>query len=453
MIKPVVAIFCLLAPLIGNNLYGGVIAQTPPMGWNSFDSYGVYLPEEEAYRNVDAMVKLLKQHGYEYFVVDNGWFGEYKLRPGTRYPAEKHASDVNINEYGLLQPSKTYFPGGIKKLADYVHSKGLKFGIHIMRGIPRKSVEQNTPIKGTRYHAADIADKTNTCSWCLYNYGVDMDKPGAQEFYNSWINQLADWGVDFIKADDIVPFPREVEAVSKAISQCGRPIVFSLSPGDRVKDEDLPKLYLGNMLRVTSDIWDDEEGINQSFKAWKRWQGHSKPGFWIDMDMIPFGKLQLMSPPLDGSEKKSGKQIALAGKGHTRNSKLTKDQMYTFITMRALAASPLMMGGALTELDGFSLSLLTNVEMIACNQNGVMGKIIHDNDGIIIAKTPQRNSNKGWIGIFNRSDHEITLTISPKLIQLPETAKYENIWEKSNFTTEKPAIIPAQGVIFLRYSE
>ena len=94
------------------------IASKPPMGWNSFDSYGVYLHEKAAIANLEAMAEHLKPYGYEYFVIDNGWFGEYALKPGTLYPREKHASDVRLNEYGHVMPSKAYFPGGLTPIAE-----------------------------------------------------------------------------------------------------------------------------------------------------------------------------------------------------------------------------------------------------------------------------------------------------------------------------------------------
>ena len=153
------------------------LAQTPPMGWNSFDSYGVYLYEEAAFANLEAFANKLKPHGYEYFVIDAGWFGEFKLQEGTLYPAEKHASELNIDEYGLLQPSKTYFPNGLRPIIDRCHELGIKFGIHLMRGIPRVAVEKNTKVKGTEYFARDIADTTSICEWNHQNYGVDMSKP------------------------------------------------------------------------------------------------------------------------------------------------------------------------------------------------------------------------------------------------------------------------------------
>ena len=158
-----------------------ILAKTPPMGWNSFDSYGVYLHQKAALENVEAMAKKLKPHGYEFFVIDNGWFGEYKLQEGTLFAAEKHAHDIRINEYGQFMPSKVYFSNGLGPIAERCHERGLKFGVHLMRGIPRKAHELNLPIKGTSYTARDVAniDPKENCTWCKYCYAVDMSKPGA----------------------------------------------------------------------------------------------------------------------------------------------------------------------------------------------------------------------------------------------------------------------------------
>lgn len=443
------------------------LANTPPMGWNSFDSYGVYLHEEAAMANLEAFAKKLKPYGYEYFVIDAGWFGEFKLKEGTIYPAEKHALKVNINEYGLLQPSKTYFPNGLKPIIDRCHELGIKFGIHLMRGIPRVAVEKNTKVKGTEYFARDIADTTSICEWNHQNYGVDMSKPGAQEFYNSLINQMADLGVDFLKYDDLVPYPKEVEGIANAIKQCGRPMIYSLSPGNDVDVNALNSFKRAHMLRVTPDIWDDQVGLDQSFEAWKKWQGHEEPGFWIDLDMIPFGKLQLMSPKPEGiNEHESKKDIEkkiksgelskvelLAGKGWTRHSQFTKDQMYTFITLRALSASPLMMGGDLPSLDDFSLSLITHDDVLECNQNGIMGNLIYDKDTIEIWKTPKKNSQDGWIGVFNRSKSSQSISLSKSDLGLEVEQEYiiYNIWDDKEVDNLFFSINP-NGAVFLKYT-
>lgn len=436
------------------------LCPSPPMGWNSFDSYGVYLSETAATANLEAMAVKLKPFGYEYFVIDLGWYGEYKLVPGTNYAAEKHASDVRLDEYGHLLPSKTYFPNGLGPLVRRAHELGLKFGLHLMRGIPRKAVAQNLPIKGTPYRAAEIAktDPAFNCDWNQQNYGVDMAKPGAQAWYDGVVQHVAEMGVDFIKYDDIVPYPAEVEAVTRAIAKTGRPIVLSLSPGDMVAPDAIGSFRLANMLRVTPDVWDDEKGLNNCFAAWRAWGGKERPGFWIDMDMIPFGLLQTMNPRAVKGQ--GGLDIRRSGVGTNRWACLSQDQMLTFITLRALAASPLMVGGDLLTLDAFTHRLLIDPDMIACNQNGVMGHLVHESDGIEIWLTPQRDTvgKRGWIGVFNRSWRDASLVLTPALLGLGEIAPgvVRDIWNGSRLwhpqtTPELPVTVPAGGVLFLRY--
>jgi alpha-galactosidase len=434
-----------------------ILAKTPPMGWNSFDSYGVYLHEKAAMENVEAMAKKLKPHGYEFFVIDNGWFGEYTLQEGTRFPAEKHAHDININEYGHFLPSKVYFPNGLKPIADRCHELGLKFGVHLMRGIPRKAYELNLPIKGTSYTARDIAntDPKENCKWCEYCYGVDMSKPGAQEWYNGLIQHIADMGTDIIKYDDIVSHPDEVEAVAKAIAKTGKPIVLSLSPGGDVDPKAIDFFRMANMLRVTSDVWDEQHYIDECFKAWRKWQGTERPGFWIDMDMIPFGQLQLMSPPSkDGSKTPMSKgDIALAGKGVNRWCQLSKPQMRTFITIRAMAASPLMMGGDLPTLDDFSLSLITTPQMLACNQNGVMGSLVCDKDRLETWKVEKKGvAGEGWIGIFNRTDKKTSFELTESLPGF-DVSKYKlfDVWNDNKLLKTGKVELEPNDCLFLRY--
>jgi alpha-galactosidase len=392
------------------------LAPRPPLGWNSFNSYGVYFHEKAAYDNLNAFAKQLKPHGYEYFVVDGGWAGEYKLVPGTMYPAEKHASTLNMDQYGLLEPSKTYFPNGLKPIADKAHALGIKFGIHLMRGIPRKAVELNLPIKGTRYRLADIADKTSICNWYPNTYGVDVTKPGAQEYYNAVFKKLAGWGVDFIKVDDLIPFPDEILMIANAIEQSARPMVYSLSPGSTANLRHLPYYRRANMVRVTYDIWDRTEDFKTAFDRWRMFQGLGTPGFWPDLDMIPFGKLQLMQPAELDNKKR---EVKLSGFGNTRTSYLTNDEMQTFITIRALAASPLMMGGDLPTLDDYSLRLITHPDMLACNQNGQTGTLVCEKDNVEVWLTNKANDfGSGWFGVFNRSGAAKTVVLSAKELGL-----------------------------------
>jgi hypothetical protein len=433
------------------------LAPRPPMGWNSFDSYGVYLHEQAAMENLEAMAEKLKPHGYEFFVIDNGWFGEYALQEGTIFAAEKHAHDVRINEYGHFLPSEVYFPNGLKRIADRAHELGLKFGVHLMRGIPRKAYEQDLPIKGTSYTARDIANtaKEENCTWCTYCYGVDMTKPGAQAWYDGLIQHIADMGVDLIKYDDIVPHPDEVEAVAKAIAKTGKPIVLSLSPGGNVDPDAIEFFRQGNMLRVTKDVWDEQHYIDECFDAWRKWQGKEQSGFWIDMDMIPFGQLQVMSPPsADSSKTVMDKgDVALAGKGVHRKCQLTKPQMKTFITMRALAASPLMMGGDLPTLDEFSRKLITDPKMIACNQNGVMGSLMYEKDGFETWKAIKKGeTSKGWIGVFNRTDDKNSFELTPGFLGLGSTDyNLMDVWSEAETSFGQNVNLQAHDVLFVTF--
>ncbi len=438
------------------------LAPRPPLGWNSFDSYGVYLHHEAAMENLKAMVKLLKPHGYEYFVIDGGWYGEFKLVEDTLYPKEKHAKNVRYNEYGIYQPSKTYFPKGFGELVEYAHINGIKMGIHLMRGIPRKAVEENLPVKDTNYRAKDIADVESICSWNHHNYGIDMSKPGAQEYYDSVYAQVADWGFDFVKVDDIAHKPKEIVAVANAIEKCGRPMVYSLSPGGSVSQTYIPYYKRANMLRITHDIWDRREDFDKAFNAWKKYQGIAHEGFWPDLDMIPFGQLLMMSPEkyktLEDSE-------SLAGFGYSRQSNMSPAQMRTFITVRALSASPLMIGGDLPTLDDYSLALITDKEMLACNQNGECGINVYDKDGIEVWITRKKDDPaKGWIGIFNRNQERKDVSLDRiemglfeyihgnRMISNDKPIEMRNVWKDETFVFDKDKFlteIEADDVMFI----
>lgn len=441
------------------------LAEKPPLGWNSFDAYGVYLHQQAAMENLEAFAEKLQPHGYEYFVIDLGWYAEYEFFPGTNFPNERHAKDIHIDEYGLYEPSVCYFPDGLQPIFDRAKELQIKIGVHIMRGIPKKAVRLNLPIKGTQYTAAQIADTTSIAEWCPHNYGVDMGKPGAQEWYNSVFKKLADWGVDFVKVDDIIAYPEEIIAVAKAIKNSGRTMVYSLSPGQASNALDHTYYRHANMVRITHDIWDRRGDIQKSFEAWKAYQRTEYPGFWPDLDMIPFGKLKLMSPKrLNNIDR----DVRLAGFGHTRESMLTNAQKRSFITQRAMAASPLFVGGDLPTLDDFSLDLLTNPEMLACNQNGVMGINTYSKDGIEVYHVRDREEvGRGWIGIFNRNEFQpfegilsrtdlglVAQTNGYKLIENPAAMNAFDIWNATALKIAKEGItvnIQADDVLFFRY--
>jgi len=426
-----------------------VSAPTPPMGWNSYDSYGTYCHEQACFDNLKTFVEVFKPLGYEYFVIDGGWYIEYETVPGTLLPTADKGYAVNMDKYGRFISSKCYFPNGLKSIADECHKHGVKFGVHILRGIPRKAVALNTPIKGTEYFARDIADTDSICSWNQHIYGVDMDKPGAQNYYDSWIQSLADQGIDFIKADDIVTYPSEIAAVQKAIKKCGRSITLSLSPGGRVLGSEISLYEKADMLRVTGDVWDRQADIDKCFDAWLTWQYVPvRQGFWLDMGMIPFGELQVMVP--ENTKKK------MAGVGTHRFDQFTVSQKESFITMRAMSASPLMIGGVLPTLDDDSMRLLTNKEMIACNQNGVMGHLVHNAGYVQIWKTSECDAQKeaGWIAVFNRGDKPKTAFIGLEQMGLDAGKKYvlRDVWGKKAFKLGRIMMEP-RACVFVRYEQ
>lgn len=167
--------------------------KTAPMGWNSLDCYGAAVTEDIVRRNAEFMAEHLKEYGWEYIVVDIQWYEPYAATN------EYHPfADVVMDEYGRLLPAVNRFPSaangaGFGPLAEYVHSFGLKFGIHIMRGIPRQAVHQNTKIMNSDRHAREIAKTNSICAWNTDMYGVDPEKDGAREYYNSIFELYASW--------------------------------------------------------------------------------------------------------------------------------------------------------------------------------------------------------------------------------------------------------------------
>lgn len=432
----VVLNFFVISPTIYSQTSIQTFAPKPILGWNSFDSYRSNLTADQAFPMMDVMAKEYLPFGYNYFVMDAGWYV-------TMNPA-KHKG---LESFGMCVVNPERFPKGIKILADYAHNKGLKFGVWMMRGISKEVVKQNLPIPGTKYFSRDIADTTNTCVWSEMNYGVDMTKPGAQEYYNSIIDTLANWGVDFIKVDDVVPNPPEIIAIANAIEKGNHKMILSLSPGDVHHQAHLHYYKRSNMVRISRDIWDNPLSIEKGFFAWEKFQGISGPGFWPDLDMIPFGRLDVVNK-------------------EARKSNFNENQMKTFITQRSMAASPLIIGGDLLTMDDFSKSLLTNRKMLACNQNGVMGVNVYRAGNLDVWLTPHKtNPRMGWIGVFNRttSDRKVTLTKqdlgfvafeeSYNLMAARQSFLLNDVWSDQTITIKDNLTfsIPAEGVVFYEF--
>jgi hypothetical protein len=395
------------------------VAQTPPLGWNSWDVFGADVTEQEVKAIADYMADNLKQFGYEYVVIDIAWYAPNASAIDKKY--QEPYPEQRIDEYGRLIPALNRFPSakgnnGYKELADYVHDKGLKFGIHVMRGIPRQAVEQNTPIKGTPYHARDIVMYEKTCTFYDGLLSIDMEKPGAQEYYNSIVELYAEWGVDFIKADDMTSYPPkldEAKGLRYAIEQVERPVVLSLSPG-AVNSWDRSFLHhYADLYRISGDFWDEWSDLKDMFNRARIFKGHTGPGGWADCDMIPLGKINIRGEHGDGA----------------RMSRFTPDEYKTLMSFWTIYRSPLMLGMDLTQMDDFTYSVITNEDALKINQNSTNNReidFVRDSYTIWAANSP--DGNEHYLAMFNLEDEPKKLQTTLDAIGIDGPIRVKDIW-------------------------
>lgn len=418
-----------------------------PMGWNSFDCYGRYTHEQDVRDNIDYMAEHLKPYGYEYVVTDIGWYGMFRYDyEGQKYPGERHASDVCMDEYGRYISSRQMYPGTVAAMCRYAHDKGLKFGVHLMRGVPRKAVEKKLPIKGTENLTCDmIANQEDTCNWCHYNYGIDMSKAGAYEYYKSVIELMEEWEIDYIKYDDITGFPEEVEAIARAVSEVKRPMVLSLSPGGDARESFMEAYKKANMLRITVDIWDNQESLDQVFERLKIFYKYQSRDFYIDLDMLCIGHLMLCRPL--GQFKTGNSNAFIGGQGLERMCSLTRAQQETFMAIRSLCASPLMIGSDLPTMGEEAEELLKNTDMIHCNQNTTSYRPLPGEEGFEIWE-----SSAGYIGVFNRTGEPKIYQVKLDKLGIPEGTLVRDVWKKRRAELAEGMEIPieAHGVWFIK---
>ena len=419
--------------LPGQEKHATLLAPTPPMGWNSWDSFGSSVKEDEVKANTDFMATKLANHGWQYVIVDIEWY-----QPDAKAHGYIPRGRVTMDNFGRFVPSDNRFPSaangeGFKPLADYVHSKGLRFGIHIMRGIPREAVEKNLPIEGTGFHAADIADKTNVCKWegMQDTYGVDMKKPGAQAYYNSIARLYATWGVDYVKADDMSQPYRgpEINALSVALKKTGTPIVLSLSPGPAPveKYEDLKAN--AQLWRISNDFWDRWQDVSKQFDLIALWQGKAHPDGWPDADMLPLGHIGIR-----------------AERGNDRASLLTHDEQITLMSLWSIFRSPLMFGGDLPTSDAFTIGLLTNQEVLDVDQKSSNGREAYRKEGLIVWTADAPGDGAKYVAVFNIGN-------STKYVDLPWAAlglhigkaQIRDVWEGKELGAKEHVQLPLRA--------
>ena len=401
-----------------------VFAQTPPMGWNSWDSWGLTIKESDFRDTTTWFHNHLQRYGWQYVVVDEGWFAQHPENPTGQ-------QDYTIGNDGLYLPAVDRFASsadgkGFRPLADWVHSLGLKFGIHIIRGIPREAVEKNLPIAHSHFHAADAADTSDTCSWNSDNYGVKNNKAG-QAWYDSVADLYARWGVDFLKVD-CISYPwkgDEIRMVRKAIDGSGRPMVLSLSPGPTPLENADAAVRDAQLWRISDDVWDVwstppnaphfPQAVRNQFDLLAKWNPYDGPGHWPDADMLPIGYLG-----------------PTPGWGKPRRSQLTRDEVRTLITLWSIARSPLMIGTNLLQMDSFTESMLTNPEVIGVDQYAENNRpVIQKGDSVVwMASAPEHSGD--YVAIFNLGDTQQNANYSWQDLGL-QFGKYpvRDLWKRT----------------------
>jgi alpha-galactosidase len=420
-------ISALLLLLLASTTSAQEVAPTPPMGWNSWDSYGLTIDETDFKANASELAKL-HTHGWTYAVIDEGWY------MGNPFGDKLQHRDYAMDTHGLLIPATNRFPSstggqGFKPIADWVHAQGLKFGIHIVRGIPKQAVDANLPIAGSTFHAKDAADTGDTCAWDDGDYGV-RDNAAGQAYYDSMLALYARWGVDFLKVDCIADHPykiTEIRQISAAIKKTGRPIVLSLSPGPTQLSHAAEIRKYGQMWRISNDVWDgwtfvhdhpDDTfpmGVRNIFDLLPQWVGQARDGRWPDADMLPFG---MLGPH--------------PGLGEARKSRLTLDEERTQLTLLAIARSPLILGANLTKLDDATRALITNKDMIAVDQDSHGNlPVEHLPPGFEHVRVWTASGKNGvrYLAVFNLDDKPVALEAAwDKLGLGPTNHAVRDLW-------------------------
>ena len=379
-------------------------APRPPMGWNSWDSFGTTVTEAEVLANAEFLAEHLAPYGWDTVVIDIDWSD-----PSARSHGYNEDAPLDMDEHGRLLPDPARFPSaadgaGFAPLAARIHALGLRLGIHVMRGIPRRAVAEDSPVLGTDLHAADIAEPSNSCEWNPHMVGIDHSVPGAQAYYDSVLALYASWGVDFLKVDDMLwPYQAaEIEAFAGAIDRCGRPMQLSLSPG---RDLSLTRLnHLrehATMWRICDDLWDRWEDVEANFARFARWAPHAGPDGWPDGDMLPLGRIGIR-----------------AERGEPRDSLLTLDEQTTLMTLWAIARSPLMVGGDLPSSDPATIALLQNPDVLALHATARASREVFREDPLILW-TAEGQDGERYVAAFNVGADVLEVALDSQNVGLP----------------------------------
>jgi alpha-galactosidase len=361
------------------------LALTPPMGWNSWNKFACNVSEDLIKQAANAMVSSgMKDAGYRYVVIDDCW-------------------QVDRDAQGNIVADAKRFPSGMQALADYVHGKGLKFGLYSDAG-------------------------TGTC----------QNRPGGRGYEFQDARQYAAWGVDYLKYDWCNHSTQDSQAsysiMRDALKKSGRPIVFSLCEWGSTK----PWLWagdVGNLWRATGDILDKWDatvkwggmGVVQILDTVDGLQSYAGPGHWNDPDMLEVG-----------------------------NSGMSLTEYRAHFSMWCLLAAPLMAGNDIRSMTADIRDILTNKEVIAIDQDplGREGHRVKRADGLEVWAKQLADGGRA-VALLNRTAAEAKVTASWTDIGYPEhvAAKVRDLWAKKDLgekTGEFSAAVPSHGVVMVR---
>ena len=391
-----------------------MVGATPPMGWNSWDCYGTTVTEAEVLANAGFMAEHLLPHGWDTVVVDIAWSD-----PGARAHGYNEGAELVLDGYGRLQPAPNRFPSaadgaGFGPLAERVHALGLRFGVHVMRGIPRRATEQDLPVLGTTATARDVADPSARCTWNPDMDGLDHAHPAAQAYYDSCVVQLAGWGVDFVKADDMLwPYrTADIEAYARAIERSGRDITLSLSPGRDLSTTRLEHLRAhATMWRVCDDLWDRWEDVEANLTRLAQWAPLAVPGAWPDADMLPLGHIGIR-----------------AERGEDRHSLLTPDEQQTLLTLWVMARSPLMMGGDLPSSSPETIALLTHDAVLEVLRASTGNREVLREGPLVLWAAASTNSPRRYAAVLHTGDEAMVVDLDDGDVGAAGDERVTDLW-------------------------
>ncbi len=419
------------------------------MGWNSYDAFGDAVIEAEVMTNAMWLRDHLQPLGWDTIVVDFRWYDSKAdgIRP-------QDPEGVMIDDFGRCIPAPNRFPsaadgGGFKALAARLHAMGLKFGIHIMRGIPRKAVAADLPIANSEFKARQAVlpetDPNRTCQWNRDMYGVDGDSPAGRAWYASIARQYASWDVDYIKCDDIDMMGRgrvygaaEIEALSRALRDSGRSIILSLSPGPAPLNCSRHLKEFANLWRISGDFWDNWKALDRNFDLFANWAADAAPGHWPDGDMIPFGHICLRNCDVKPE----------------RWTHFTHDEQVTLMSLWALESSPLMLGMNLPDNDEWTTAILINPEVLAIDQDA-LGRAARRMYGAPVpAETWLKELADGSyaVGFFNRTDQSVRIDVPWRNLGFQTPPETRDVWHHRDLGAQAryTAELPSHGCVLLR---